>query len=75
MEKDIDLYVPGRPRDENDHQLIYFTDPVGHKFEVHTGTMQDRIDYYKQERAHCNFLMNDKKQEENNMVLFVILWT
>ncbi|WP_144461488.1 FosM family fosfomycin resistance protein [Bacillus pumilus] len=65
-EKDIDhMYnklkqlnvniLPGRPRDEKDHQSIYFTDPDGHKFEFHTGTMKDRIDYYKQEKAHMEF--------------------
>ncbi|MGV2540076.1 FosM family fosfomycin resistance protein [Bacillus pumilus] len=47
--------LPGRPRDEKDHQSIYFTDPDGHKFEFHTGAMKDRIDYYKQEKAHREF--------------------
>lgn len=47
--------LPGRPRDEKDHQSIYFTDPDGHKFEFHTGTMKDRIDYDKQEKSYMEF--------------------
>ncbi len=38
--------LPGRPRVPGEAQSLYFYDDDNHLFELHTGTLQERLDYY-----------------------------
>ncbi|EZH64580.1 hypothetical protein DH09_18795 [Bacillaceae bacterium JMAK1] len=49
-------YTLGRPRDkEHEGDSIYFRDPDGHLFEFHTGSLEGRIQHYKDEKKPMTF--------------------
>jgi metallothiol transferase len=51
---EVELFT-GRPRDDRDKKSIYFLDPDGHMFELHTGTLHDRLAFYKSDMSHMEF--------------------
>lgn len=45
----------GRPRHPGEGESVYFADPDGHKFELHTGTREERIEYYRKNHPRYTF--------------------
>jgi len=49
--------LEGRVRHKDEGNSIYFQDPDGHKFEFHTGTRNERIRYYKNNRKDLEYFI------------------
>ncbi|MCD8786399.1 VOC family protein [Staphylococcus gallinarum] len=47
--------LKGRDRDFRDKKSLYFTDLDGHKLELHTGNLEDRLQYYKEVKPYLKF--------------------
>ncbi len=55
-EKDFDQVLDQlRNLNVNNLPSCLRTDQDGQKFEFHTGTLQDQLDHYKQEKQHTKF--------------------
>ncbi|MGV2927090.1 metallothiol transferase FosB [Macrococcus capreoli] len=52
FEKENVNLLESRARSKEDKLSIYFTDPDGHRLELHTGTIEDRLQYYKEQKPH-----------------------
>lgn len=44
-----------RQRHPDEGQSLYFRDPDGHLLELHTKTLQDRVEYYRKTRGDMEF--------------------
>lgn len=44
--------LPGRKRSDAEGQSLYFYDDDNHLFELHTGDLETRLNFYKQEVSH-----------------------